>query len=101
MKYCSNCGQPLEDGQDVCLKCGNINKSAKSNSLVDDQGGFGYGLLGFCIPVVGLILYLLWKDERPNSANSAGKGALISVIVSVVFSIISFIVAIFLGSAGY
>ena len=23
-KYCSNCGEPLKDGADICLKCGKI-----------------------------------------------------------------------------
>jgi predicted nucleic acid-binding Zn ribbon protein len=31
-KFCSNCGAPLEDGQEVCLKCGHItNKNFGDN----------------------------------------------------------------------
>ena len=37
--------------------------------------------LGFFIPIVGLILYLVWKDQTPLKAKSAGKGALIGAIV--------------------
>lgn len=53
-----------------------------------DSSSFGYALLGFFIPIVGLILFLIWKDEYPLRAKSAGKGALVSVIVSVVLGII-------------
>lgn len=64
---------------------------------VQDNGGFLWGLLGFCIPVVGLILFLIWKDQKPKTAKAAGIGALVSVILAVVFYVIVFI---FLGAAG-
>lgn len=63
-----------------------------------DNGGFGWGLLGFCIPLVGLILYLVWKDEKPKTAKAAGLGALISVGVSVVFYLIAGVLGV-LGAA--
>ena len=47
----------------------------------NDNGGFLWGLLGCCIPVVGLILFLVWKDQKPNTAKAAGIGALVSVIM--------------------
>ena len=31
---------------------------------VVDNGGFGWGLLGCCIPIVGLVLFLVWKDNK-------------------------------------
>lgn len=58
----------------------------------NDSASFGWGFLGFLIPIVGLILYLVWKDEYPLRAKSCGKGALISVILYVVIMIIYFIV---------
>ena len=60
---------------------------------VQDNGGFLWGLLGFCIPVVGLILFLIWKDQKPKTAKAAGIGALVSVIIGVV----SYILIIALG----
>lgn len=53
-----------------------------------DPGSFGWAVLGFFVPLVGLILYLVWKNEKPLTARRAGKGALISVIVSVVLMVI-------------
>lgn len=63
-----------------------------NNKNVVDNGGFGWGLLGFCIPIVGLILYLVWKGEKPKTAKAAGVGALVSVIIGVVFYILLFVV---------
>lgn len=54
-------------------------------------------MLGCCIPVVGLILFLVWKDQKPKTAKAAGIGALVSVILWVVFYIIYFVI---LGAAG-
>ena len=62
---------------------------------VADNGGFGWGMLGCCIPIVGLILFLVWKDTKPKTAKAAGIGALVSVIISVLFYII-----ILVGSLG-
>lgn len=61
---------------------------------VNEGSGFGWGVLGFCIPLVGLILFLVWKDTKPNSSKAAGIGALISVIISVVYYIAVFALGI-------
>ena len=50
----------------------------------EDNGGIGWGLLGFFIPIVGLILFLVWNDTKPRTARAAGKGALVGVIFNVV-----------------
>lgn len=52
---------------------------------VDTSSGFGYGVLGFFFPAIGLILYLVWKTDHPRRAHSAGVGALIGMIAQVVF----------------
>ncbi|MDE5779981.1 MAG: hypothetical protein K2I03_00660 [Lachnospiraceae bacterium] len=64
---------------------------------LDDKGGFLWGLLGCCIPIVGLILFIIWKDQKPKTAKAAGIGALVSVILSVAYYIIVFVI---IGAAG-
>lgn len=61
------------------------------NNQKPDNGGFLWGLLGCCIPVVGLILFLVWKDEKPKTAKAAGLGALISVILGILSYILIFV----------
>ena len=51
------------------------------------DGWFLWGLLGCCIPIVGLILYLVWKNERPKTAKAAGIGALVSVCIGILYYI--------------
>lgn len=86
--YCKNCGQEIDDKAVICPKCG-VQVAECKTSTDSDSSSFGYALLGFFIPIVGLILFLIWKDEYPLRAKSTGKGALVSVIVSVVLGIIS------------
>ena len=85
MAYCKNCGNPVEDKAVFCPHCG---VSQETNPAAVDKGGFGWGLLGCCIPIVGLILFLVWKDTKPKTAKSVGTGALVSVIISVVYYIL-------------
>lgn len=87
MAYCRNCGSQIHDEAVICPACG-----VEQKPKVVDNGGFGWSLLGCCIPIVGLILYLVWKDTKPNTASAAGKGALVSVIISVAYYALMFIV---------
>lgn len=64
---------------------------------VNDKGGFLWGLLGCCVPIAGLILFLVWKDQKPKTAKAAGIGALVSVILAVVYYIVVFVI---IGAAG-
>lgn len=59
-----------------------------------DNGSFGWAVLGFFIPIAGLILYLVWRTEKPLSARRAGIGALVSVIVGAVLTVFLIIVEV-------
>ncbi len=84
MKYCVNCGAQVNENQEVCLQCGKVLVSKHKSAGANDDGGFKWGLLGFCIPIAGLILFFIWKDEKPLNAKAAGLGALISTILGVI-----------------
>ena len=64
-----------------------------------DSGNFGWGILGFFFPIVGLILFLIWKDEKPLTSKAAGMGALIGFISSIVLLVITTIIAVTTYSA--
>lgn len=53
-----------------------------------------WGLLGCCIPVVGLVLFLVWRDEKPKTAKVAGIGALVSVILTILIYVGVFVMSI-------
>ena len=64
-----------------------------------DAPSGGFFALGFFFPVIGLILYLVWKDSMPLRSKSAGKGALIGVIVWFVLGIVMGIIGGIAGAA--
>lgn len=78
------------------------NRGAKSQNVLatqsqqtDSEGStVGWGILGFFIPIVGFILWLIWKDEHPARAKSAGIGCLVSICLGVV-GVILYVVLVF------
>ncbi len=94
MAFCKNCGKEIDDRAVICPACG-VPQETKPE--VVDNGGFGWGLLGCCIPIVGLILFLVWKDTKPKTAKAAGIGALVSVIIIVVWYILMIILGVSAG----
>ena len=94
--YCNNCGEQIDDKAVVCPKCG---VPVKNKNLTNDASSAGFAVLSFFIPLLGLILYLIWKDEYPLKAKSCGKGALISVIVSVVVTLFYVIIIAIVAAA--
>lgn len=109
--FCRNCGSALSDDAKFCVNCGqSVNNPAEPAAPPTqepvqsqqppyppiyqqpmqpvDSGSWGWFVLGLFFPLVGLILFLAWRQDKPLSAKRAGIGALVGVIVSVLFSII-------------
>ena len=91
--YCKNCGQQLDDRAVVCPHSGVATGNGQiKTTAADDRPSGGFAVLCFFFPIVGLILYLVWRDNYPQKAHSCGKGALIGVIVSAVGTILYVVV---------
>ncbi len=88
MAYCRTCGSEIHNEAVICPSCG------VSQKQVTDNGGFGYGVLGCCVPVAGLVLYLIWKDEKPKTAKALGIGTLVYLICMALYILAIFLIAI-------
>ena len=77
-----------------------MNQNTNVESANNDKGGFLWGFLGCCVPIAGLILFLVWKDQKPKTAKAAGIGALVCVIVGVVYYILMIVLGIGIASMG-
>jgi len=119
MKYCKHCGQEIEDDATFCPNCGSrvsdysTDYSYKSNSTRNyssptsshktyesEATAAALGILGFFVPLVGLILFIIWKDTNPKYSKAAGIGALISAIMQLLYVII-IIFGLVLGFHGF
>ena len=83
--FCSECGKKIKETENYCGNCG-------TSKTILEGSTFGWGVVGFLVPLAGLILFIMWKDTRPNSSKSAGIGALISVALGLVTTIIYFMI---------
>ena len=99
MAFFKNCGKEIDDNAVVCPHCGVIQKEELVQNTVDN-GGFLWGLLGCCIPIVGLILFLVWRDTKPKTSRAAGIGALVGVICVAIYYIVIIVIGVGLGVAG-
>ena len=58
----------------------------KNNQVVNTNETIGgLGVLCFLIPILGLILYIVWKEPKPTKSKGAGKAALWGFILTLVF----------------
>lgn len=53
---------------------------------MEDSGSIGWAVLGFFIPIVGLVLFLVWKNTKPQCAKMAGIGALVGACLSLILN---------------
>ena len=94
MPYCSKCGTEVDFDTQYCPKCGAPQSTSSYQPAPQrptdphDSGSIGWFILGFLVTIVGLILYLVWINDRPKDAKMAGLGALVGFLIGIVFSII-------------
>ena len=91
--FCKNCGQEIEDNADVCIHCGVSTGKNSSNSL--DNPSHLAGVASYCFPIVGIILYFMWKDEKPESAKLICKWMIGGLIAWIAFYILTFALSLF------
>lgn len=97
--YCRNCGKEIDNNLAQCPYC---NTPVSQNQIVvEDNGSMWWGVLGCCVPIAGLVLYIVWKDTKPQSGKKAGIGALIGFVLSVLIPILFYIFMIVLAIATY
>ena len=115
--FCPKCGTQNSETAGFCASCGATLKPSSST------GGNAYGtpppppppaggnpndpgadtvmkIVSFCFPIVGLILYFVWKQEKPKSANDVCKFSAIGFGVGVVIYILMMALGLMAGAAG-
>ena len=87
----NNMGQPpMMNGQPPMMNQQMMNQQMMNGQpmpqqrAAGDDGSFLWAVVGFLVPLIGLILYFVWKDTKPNNAKMAGMGALVGAIANTI-----------------
>ena len=90
--FCPICGNRVDRWERVCPYCRYaLDPSAVTPAPVEVEGDApnpGFALLGFLIPIVGVILHLSIKDRYPRRARSARNGAIYGVFIYIIIGAI-------------
>ena len=97
--YCRNCGNELKDSDKFCDNCGasrfGTNNDTKTNNVQvaneTQTDLFVYVALSLFLPIVGLILSIITKDEKPKAAKA---GLIISTSVLVLAILLLIFIAL-------
>ena len=92
--YCKYCGKVIDDDSKFCTDCGSAVNNDAGDTSSFDKPSKAFAVLGFFLPLVGLILYAIYERKQPKRAKSAGKGALVGFITKVIISIICLVLYI-------
>lgn len=96
MKTCKNCGAQINDDSEFCSFCGTKCENFVKPETHHISGGekFGWGALGFFIPLAGLILFLVWLNDVQNKEKGIASivGGAISIGVSILTSVVIWVV---------
>jgi hypothetical protein len=117
--FCPNCGAQNSDTATFCSSCGTALKpSATADRPVVERPAFGQpvppaggltpandngvniglGILAFCLPIVGVVLFFVWRDERPKTARQIIMISAVSFGLSLLFYLASSMTAAAVGA---
>lgn len=90
MKHCQHCGRQVAVNAFSCPSCGfAFERQTQFGATVSSDGlSFGYALLGFIFPMLGFIMYLIWRNLFPLRASSIGRGVLTRLVFYIALMIL-------------
>ena len=100
MSFCTYCGAKVADDALFCPNCGaSMSKGASSDA--SHTGGYfhtaprrdygesvGVAILSFIIPIVGVIMFFVWRYDKPDFAKVGLVAGIISFALSFLFGIL-------------
>lgn len=80
MAYCSKCGKEINDEAVVCIHCGCQTKNMAIPANTDRPASGGEILLTVLWPILGAILYYVYKSSKPTAAKQLNKISIASFL---------------------
>lgn len=75
MAFCRKCGKEIDEEAIICIHCGCAtgNAVATQKESTDREANGGELLVAFLFPIVGAILYYIYKADKPTAAQKINK----------------------------
>lgn len=93
--YCPNCGTNIGNNTETCINCGINVRNFHIYQPENDKSNIWVNLLSLCcVPILGIVMYFVWKEKQPKAAKSALIFGIIGLVIYVIFSIIMIIIGV-------
>lgn len=94
--YCKKCGILNDDNLNFCVNCGNKLKETAVNHATGINR-IWFGILGFVVPILGLIFYVAYKDDNPKISRTSFKGAVLGLAAPTIIAVIVLLLYVLLA----
>ncbi len=85
--YCKKCGAKLNEDNAFCPQCGN---KLINNTDETDITNIICAVIGLIIPIVGAVLYYVFKKTNPKAAKTANVCSWIGFLVQIILLIVRY-----------
>lgn len=86
--FCSKCGAQIPDNSKWCSSCGQPIQvdppTVAQKSTNADEPNILLNILSLIIPLIGILVYFLKKNETPRKAKACGLWALAGFICNLI-----------------
>lgn len=93
--FCKQCGARISENAIICAKCAHPTRPSGNNqqAAAEDRGGCLWIFLGAILGIISLILYFVWRHDKPLRAKAILMGWIIGMIIGLaVGMIVGFVV---------
>ncbi|MCX4249190.1 MAG: zinc-ribbon domain-containing protein [Bacilli bacterium] len=91
--YCGDCGKKLNSNSKFCPYCGS--RVASENVTVVNSNEDSVNVLlviaSFLVPILGVVLFVIYKDKKTKTSKAYGIAALVGFISKMFFYVLYFI----------
>lgn len=87
-KYCPYCGAPVDEELDQYRIYGQPERQYSPQQINKDSGSFWWGMLGLISPLIGFILFFVYRKSRPKTAKVLLFGSIIGLIINILTNLL-------------
>lgn len=89
--FCKNCGEYIRENSLYCKRCKSLLLFSRRKNLdkelsdeyynEKDRNSIGADFISFIMPLIGIILFFIYKDNLPRKSRSIAESLILGCIV--------------------